>query len=49
MFNTYTLTIFHQEWNDDRLTWDADQYEHIKTIIVEYHEIWHPDFIAYNK
>jgi len=29
--------------------WDPNNYDQIKSIIVEHGEIWHPDFMAYNK
>jgi len=38
-----------QAWNDDRLTWDPNDYDKTNFMIVEHHEIWHPDIMAYNK
>ncbi|XP_025412104.1 acetylcholine receptor subunit alpha-like 1 [Sipha flava] len=41
-------TWMNVEWNDDRLTWNPDDYDQIGNIMVEPHEIWYPDFRAYN-
>ncbi|XP_026817838.1 acetylcholine receptor subunit alpha-like 1 [Rhopalosiphum maidis] len=35
-------------WNDERLTWNPNDYDKINYITVEHHEIWHPDIMAYN-
>lgn len=38
-----------QEWNDNRLTWDPSAYDQLNFTLFEHREIWHPDFMAYNK
>jgi len=36
------------EWNDERLMWDPNGYDQIRSALFEYQEIWHPDYMAYN-
>ena len=38
-----------QEWHDDKLRWDPEEYGGVEEIYVPSEIIWLPDIILYNK
>ena len=38
-----------QEWRDELLTWDPDEFGGIKMIRIPCDKIWLPDIVLYNK
>ena len=44
--------IFHilrQEWTDEMLLWDPDEYNNIRSIRIPAKNVWLPDTFIYNK
>ena len=37
-----------QEWLDERLTWDPDDYDNIQDIVIHAHRIWTPELALIN-
>ncbi|XP_059471253.1 neuronal acetylcholine receptor subunit alpha-10-like [Neocloeon triangulifer] len=35
-------------WNDDKLKWNASDYENLETLHLADHEVWQPDITLYN-
>jgi hypothetical protein len=38
-----------QEWNDDKLKWNPDDYGGVETLHFPSEHIWLPDIVLYNK
>ena len=45
----YLFPSCWQEWYDDKLRWDPDEYGGVGEIYVPSEIIWLPDIILYNK
>ena len=48
----YFSAIFHilrQEWTDEMLLWDPDEYNNIRSIRIPAKNVWLPDTFIYNK
>lgn len=41
--------FFLQEWMDEKLKWNASDYEGLKILHLADHEIWQPDITLYNR
>uniref|UniRef100_A0A0M3HKD4 Neur_chan_LBD domain-containing protein n=1 Tax=Ascaris lumbricoides TaxID=6252 RepID=A0A0M3HKD4_ASCLU len=44
-----TRSWLNVNWLDPRLTWNATEWDGIKTMYVPYQRLWKPDIILVNK
>ena len=42
------FVFLQQEWTDERLTWDPEEYGNLRELIVEARGLWKPEFAAIN-
>lgn len=40
---------FHQEWKDEKLTWDPADYNGLEVMRIPCRKIWLPDIVLYNR
>ena len=43
-----TNLFLRQEWKDERLQWDPDEFDGNKFLSLRQHQLWLPDIVLYN-
>ena len=44
-----TNVWLEQEWEDQKLTWNPEEYGNVRRLYVPSDEIWLPDIVLYNR
>ena len=48
MIRCHLFTLSFQRWYDEYLTWNATEFDDVKTIRIPANQIWTPDLVIQN-